>query len=126
MAIRSLVQLRGYFEGLPSGSRNIAPADMIDLASPATVLNVQLLSGDNTISIPATANGVIIVFDSRSTIIKILKQNASDVGIELALTGWMVLSLSMGAQADFIINASADDDDGGGTPVPYTTEIMFF
>ncbi len=126
MAIRSLVQLRGYFEGLPSGSRNIAPADMIDLASPASVLNVNLSAGDNSIPVPSTANGVIIVFDSRSTAVKTLKGDPGDIGIQVGINGWICLSLGLTAQIAFIINSDIDDNDGGGTPIPYTTEIMFF
>ena len=119
MAIRSLIQLRGFLETLPLGGKNIAPSDIQNNTPPQEETQLVLASGANTITVPALAIGCIIIFDSTSAIVKTLKGVTGDTGILLRPTSWNVLSFTAAATASFVINASAEDTG------LYTT-ILFF
>ena len=119
MALRSLVQLRGFFELLPGGSKNINVSDLQNNTPPSEEVQLILLLGDNTITVPALAAGCIIVFDSTSVTTKTLKGAAGDTGIILAPTQWSVLTFTPAGITDFIINSSAEDNS------LYTTIIFF-
>lgn len=119
MAITALVSLRGYFSGLLTGSRAIAPTDITDADAPSHINQKVLASGDNSFSVPANADGCIIVFDSTSTTVKTLKGNAADTGIILAKNRWNVITFDTTPIATIIINSSAADTGKN-------TEITFF
>lgn len=119
MAISATVQLRGFFSGLGIGSRSISPTDLTDTTSPAQVTQITLASGDNTIAVPSTADGCIIIFDSSSTTVKTLKGAAGDTGIVLSKTKWNVITFDTTPPANIIINSGAADTSK-------VTEITFF
>lgn len=119
MAIESHLTLRGYFENLTEGARNLAPTELINSDAPTTVTVVSLVSGDNTIAVPAKAVGCLILFASTSAVVKKLKGAGGDTGITLHPTKWLVLSFTAAAMANIIINASANDTG-------LYTEFLFF
>lgn len=119
MALRSLIQLRGLFEGLPSGSINIAPPDIQNNTPPEFSVQAVLANGDNTIVVPVLAAGCIIMFDATSTTVKKLKGNAGDTGTTLSKTRWNVLTFDSPPPASLIINSSAADTGKN-------TTILFF
>ena len=119
MALRSFVQLNGLFEGLPGGSKNIHPPDLTNTTPPSFELQDELANGDNTILVPANADGCIIIFDTTSTTVKKLKGAAGDTGIVLSKNKWHVLTFDTTPPTDFILN-SAGADTGK------TTTVVFF
>jgi len=118
MAITSQISLRGFFTGLLSGSRSIAPGDQGTSDAPSQVTQVILQSGANTIIVPSKARGVIIVFDNAATSIKTLKGITGDTGIEIGINGWVVLPFDSTPPASFVITSNALDT--------VLTEITFF
>ena len=119
MALRSLIQLRGFIESLPGGSVNIAPIDIQNNTPPQAALPVILLSGDNTILTPALAKGAIIVFAPTSITVKKLKGVGGDTGIIVGKNSWCVLTFDTPNIVSFIINSSALDTG-------LYTNIIFF
>jgi len=119
MALRSLIQLRGYIESLAGGSKNIVPADITNATPPEAETELVLASGDNTITIPALADGCIIIFASTSTTTKTLKGVGGDTGIAVTKNSWLVLTFHTTPPANFIINSSAVDTG-------LYTRIIFF
>jgi hypothetical protein len=119
MATRSLIQLRGFIESLPGGSKNIAPIDISNTTPPEAETQVVLGNGDNTITIPALTRGCVIIFDSTSIVTKTLKGNAADTGVLLRKDSWHVLGFDSPAPASFIITTS-------GADTAKYTRIIFF
>jgi len=119
MALRSLLSLRGLIESLPGGDVNIHPPDMQNNTPPQFSLQDVLANGDNTILVPANADGCVIIFDPTSTVVKTLKGIAGDTGIILAKNKWNVITFDTVPITDFIINCGAADTGK-------TTTIIFF
>src|SRR4030067_2725106 len=109
MATTSIIQLRGFIESLPGGSKNIAPADIQNATPPEAETQLVLASGDNTIIIPALSRGAVIIFDSTSTTTKKLKGAGGDTGIVIRKDSWHILGFESTPPTDFIINSSAAD-----------------
>lgn len=123
MSIESHVFLRGFYENLPEGARNLVGPEQINTDSPETVLYVNLLSGDNAIAIPVKALGCLILFNSLSTVVKKIKGVNGDTGIIVHPTRWFALSFTAASQAGFVINVSANDI---ASVVNLYTTIVFF
>lgn len=119
MALRSLIQLRGFLEGLPGGSINIAPTDLQNNTPPSFTLQDELGNGNNTILVPALADGCIIIFDSTSTVVKTIRGAAGDVGLPVSKNKWVVLTFDTTPPTDFIINCV-------GADTGKNTTIIFF
>ncbi len=120
MALRSLIQLRGFFELIPGGSKNINVSDLQNNDPPSVETQVVLADGANTITVPSKAEGVIISFDPASTKVKTLKGVDGDTGIALRLNGWNVLTFNVTSPpANFVIDSTGADTDK-------TTTIIFF
>jgi hypothetical protein len=119
MALRSLIQLRGFLEGLPGGSLNICPTDLQNNTPPSFTIQDILANGDNTIVVPALADGCIIIFDPTSVVTKKIKGVGGDTGIVVSKDKWMVLTFDATPPTNFIINCSAADTG------KYTTIIFF-
>lgn len=121
MALRSLIQLRGLLEGLPGGSMNIAPPDIQNNTPPQEILQLELLEDDNTIPVPTSADGCIIIFDPTAVNQKRIKGDIGDgTGIIVSKTKWVVLTFDATPIANFVI--TADIADAVGKP----TTIIFF
>ena len=115
----SRIQARGLFEGLPTGSRNIVTDEVVNTNPPFGVIQVELATGDNTITIPVNATAVLINFPSTSTAVKTLKGDAGDVGLVIGTTGWLFFPIDIATSPTFILNSDIDDTG-------LQTEIMFF
>lgn len=116
---KATIQLRGFFEDLISGSKSISPADLVHTTPPLAETQLVLASGDNTITVPSTAVGCIILFDPTSTAIKKLKGAGGDTGIIVSRQLWIVLTFDTTPIANFIINSSVVDTGK-------TTTVVFF
>lgn len=120
MALRSLVSLRALFESLTTGSKSVVPADIQNTTPPGSAsTRLVLAGGANTIPVPATAKGAIIVFDPTSVTVKTLKGVAGDTGIVLSKNLWSVLSFDTTPTASFVI-------DSTGADTGKYTEVVFF
>jgi hypothetical protein len=115
----SVVQLKGYISGAPGGSVGINPTDMQNATPPQFMLQDTLANGDNTILVPATADGCIIIFDPTSATVKKLKGVAGDTGVILAKNKWNVITFDTTPITDFIINSA-------GVDTGKTTTFIFF
>ncbi len=131
MPVRSDIQLRGYFELVPSGSRSIAPADLVSLDAPHRVDQLDLDGGEGvtnivtTLTPPLNATGLIITLKSAADLISLyLKGNVGDVGINLSVVAgtWNVITLVVAGYGgnDVILDAS------GTTTVECQIEVMWF
>lgn len=119
MALRSLIQLKGLFEGTPSGSKNITVTDIQNTNPPLYEVQDALANGDNLIPVPANAKGAIIIFDSTSTTVKKLKGVIGDIGLVLAKTSWNVITFDTTPPVSFYINST-------GADTGKTTTVIFF
>ncbi len=68
---------------------------------------VTLSSGNNTIAVPASATGVVIVPTPGSTVALTLKGIAGDTGIPLDPALSTSLKFTAGAVASFVLNAAS-------------------
>lgn len=109
MAAASEITLRGTISALPEGSRSIAPINLSNANAPIQVTQITLASGDNTITVPSSAIGAVIIFDILSTTVKKLKGAGGDTGVILSKNKWTVLSFDSAPLTDFILNSSATD-----------------
>lgn len=119
MALRSLIQLRGLIESIPGGSKNIAPTDLQNTTPPSYEIQDELAAGDNTILVPANADGCVIIFDPTSTTVKRIAGDPGDIGVILAKTKWNVITFDTVPPASFLIKSNANDTGK-------TTTIIFF
>lgn len=119
MALRSLVQLRGFFELVPAGSKSIRPSDLQNLTPPSYEWQGVLTSGANTIAVPTNAYGAIIIFDPTSTVAKTVVGVDTDTGIPVAPDAWSCLSFPSTPPTNLLITCGAADTGK-------TTGIVFF
>lgn len=122
MATRSLVQLRGFFESLPGGSKDISPVDLQNNIPPGVETQLVLVSGANTIAVPTinSCAGAILVFDSTSTVAKTLQGDPADTGLKLDPDGWNVVSFDpTDLPTNIVITAGAADTGK-------TSSVIFF
>lgn len=125
MAGTGSVTITGTKLNLASGTQTFGPVTIS--SAPATELNlayvltIVLASGANTITVPSTTCvGVIIQFNSASTVTKTLKGVTGDTGIAVTKIGTCVLTFdAAGAPASFVITA-------GGADTGNVTELWFF
>jgi len=121
VAITASVGIKGFIQSLGVGRVEIESTLITAAIAQPTNLVVVLASGDNTISFPASTQGVIITLPSASIRTKILKGAAGDTGILIASSGQggtMLLRLAA-TVTSFIINCS-------GTDAGLLTEFQFF
>lgn len=109
MAATGSVSVTGTVDGLPQGSVTVGPLTISNAAASGTVTQLTLASGTNTITVPALATSIIIVFDSTSAVTKTLKGVAGDTGILLKPGGVNLLNVSAAGVASFVITAGAAD-----------------
>lgn len=111
MALRSLISLRGFIESLPGGYKSINPTDFQNNTPPEAETQLILASGGNSINVPALSKGVVIIFDSTSTVTKDLKGNheSDSVGVRVRKNGWCVLQFDDTPPSSIAITASAED-----------------
>ena len=119
MAAASEITLRGTISALLAGSRSLAPASIVNTNSPAQVIQITLAAGANTITVPANAVGVIVLFDPTSTTVKTLKGLNADTGIVVSKNKMLVLTFDSPPTASFVL-------DSTGADTGKTTEITFF
>lgn len=109
MAASASVAITGEVTDLPSGSKAIGPITQTSSAAVGDQTVVELASGFNQITVPADASGVIITFDSTSTVTKTLKGVTGDTGILLDPNGTSYLTFDTTPPASFGITTSAED-----------------
>jgi len=109
------ITIGGAAQGLTSGSKTIGPLTILGAATLGEVHDQALTSGDNTITVPATATAVIIVPPSSGTVTIKLKGAAGDTGIFVSEKYPIVLPFDPAHQpSTFILNV------GGSVTVELT------
>jgi len=112
MAIQSSIEITGYINNLAAGRLNLDTIAVENSASISSSTELACASGDNTITIPTGARGVIITFPTLATTTKRLKGVAGDTGIQVDTTtrgGSFYLLFGASPGASFVINSSALD-----------------
>lgn len=118
MAARSYIKLRGFFESIPGGSKDISVLDHQNDDPPSSETQTTLLSGETSFDIPTNAEGVIIIFDPTSTVTKVFIATG-DTGVALRANGWNVMMFDDTPPSAFILKVASDDTGK-------TTTIIFF
>lgn len=121
MAATGTVTVSGTVEDGPTGTKAIAPPSISTAAAVSAEVQVQLTSGDNSIAVPTGATVAIVAFDQESTTTKTLKGAGGDTGLVLGTVETLMLPVN--GETAFIINSSADDEDGDSNPL--TTTVLF-
>lgn len=103
MPARSNISLRGYFENLVSGSRSIAPTDLVNLNAPSVVEHV-VFNGpgtvvDKTFNLNPGDKGILIIVKAAADLTGLILTNAGvdpGVGYPLSVTvnEWSLLTNS--------------------------------
>ena len=115
---QSVVNIQGYFDSIPSGAGSIALA-ITNTTPPDHREQIVLASGDNTITVPALSDGVLIIPDSTSTVTKTLKGDTGDTGVEVSPTKPTLLTWPSTPPASFILTTNGADTG------KYTTFLFF-
>ena len=111
MASESRVKIVGQITSSPAGVTQINTAEIVNSDAPIAQTQLNLESGDNEIDIPTNAKGVVILFDSAGTEIKILKGDPADVGITIALNTPQMLTFDDPPPETFVISFSGEEAD---------------
>lgn len=119
MAAAASISISGTITDLPGGDKTIGPITVTSAAAVSVETQTVLASGLNTITVPTTATGVIVVFDSTSTVTKTIKGVTGDTGVLVLKTGFFMLTFDATPPASFVITAS-------GADTGKTTTIIFF
>ena len=110
------ITIGGSAQGLTSGAKTIGPLTIVGAVVLGEVHDQTLASGDNTVTVPATATAVVIAPPNSGTISLKLKGIAGDTGISISPKYPTVLPFDPAhLPATFILNA-------GGT---VTVELTF-
>lgn len=117
MAGTATVRVSGSIISFPGGTRAILTSDQVNANSPDFSTTAILANGDNTVTVPVTAKGAIVIFDPNSVSIKKIKGVGGDTGVILRRNGFNYISFDDTPPASFIINSSALDT--------FYTEIIF-
>jgi hypothetical protein len=99
------VSVRGQF-GFPELAGTVIAFDLENDGSPCYVQEVDLSSGNNAVTVPASAGGVVIVPPSGNTADITFKGINGDTGVKLHKTAPTTLSFDSTVSA-FVLNASA-------------------
>lgn len=109
MAITHHVQIRISTTGLLGGGGG-ADVDITLTSADYDHSRVTLASGDNTIAIPATAQGILFVPPTGNSNAILLKGDGGDTGFNISKTKPTYISLD-GDGDDIILNAAAEIAD---------------
>jgi hypothetical protein len=97
------VTISGIKTALPSGIKQIGPLIGYNPTPIGVTQDLTTVSGNNTVTVPVGALGVIIIPPAGNTIQITLKGVAGDTGVSLNLTDPSKISLNPG-QATFVLN----------------------
>jgi hypothetical protein len=100
--------ITGADTGLPTGGQTVGPLTVVGTAVVGEMIPVILASGDNTISVPSGAVGVLIVPPTTNT--NTLKyrtsSNSGDTGLSIAPASFSVHMFPLTAPTSLIVNAA--------------------
>lgn len=115
MAVAATLTISGTKSGTPTGTDIIGPLTITNNTSVANDSATALSSGNNSVSVPTGAVGVIIQPPASNTILVTLKGVNGDTGVGLNKTLPTVLELDT-TQTSFVLNAAS----------PVTVQLNFF
>lgn len=94
----------GFVDGLAGGSKRL-DVSWTNTSSVADLTVTDLASGDNTVTVPGSVVGVVIVPPTSNTAALKLKGAAGDTGVQISKTRPTVVAWQTGTS--FILNAGA-------------------
>lgn len=102
------LQITGLQTFLPSGAQSqLGPYTVPFTATESDTLT-SLASGNNTIAVPATAGGVLLIPQVGNTIAVTIKGIAADTGLPLSLVYPFLWEFAApGAPSSFVLNAAS-------------------
>lgn len=102
------ITIAGAAEGLTSGSKTIGPLTIVGTAVVGQISDVALVSGDNTITVPATATACVIVPPTSGTVALKLKGAGGDTGLFVSPKNPTEIPFDpANMPASFILNAAS-------------------
>lgn len=107
MAVGGSVTISGTITGLPIGSKVVGPYQIAPTGLVDQVTDITLVSGDNTITVPATATGCVIIPPPVNTVVLKIKGVGGDTGIVISKINPFILCFDTVPPASFIINAAS-------------------
>lgn len=122
MAATATIRIDGSIAGAPDGTHVIGPLYITSSAANASVQQLVLQSGANTITTPTniSTSGCIICLPSANTAVVTLKGVSGDTGIAIGKTTTQVLNWDpTAAPSSFVLNSAS-------TQTGLTTTIIFF
>jgi hypothetical protein len=106
MAGQALIS--GQMTGTPLGTVNIGPFTIAaNVGGHLQATSVTLASGNNTITVPSWAKGMIIEPDPTNAVALTLKGIAADTGIPLGLNVPALITFPASPPATFVLNAAS-------------------
>lgn len=114
----STVNVESVVNATNTGYRNIQLPTLSNAHSPCTVQSMSLIGGNNTIPVPSTAGGVIVVAPPTNTTIDLTWKgtNALDTGIALNKAGYLLHTFTATPPANVYLSVSG----------PVVVEVIFF
>lgn len=107
MASTGTVTIAATVNGLPTGAKSFSLAYGPIVGAVAEILDVQLASGNNTVTVPAGATWMLIAPPSANTVQLKLLGTGTDSGFALDLTRATLLPLPTGTTS-VILNAAGN------------------
>ncbi|MDE2022063.1 MAG: hypothetical protein KGI71_04130 [Patescibacteria group bacterium] len=122
MSATATVTVQGVITGAPQGVMYVGPLNVSSANANASVQQIVLASGANTITVPATpaTTGCIIELPATNTQATTLKGVTGDTGVPIGLTGSIMLSWSSASPPTSFVLTSAAAQTG------LVTTITFF
>lgn len=100
------IRLSATVLGLLTGNRTFAPSVASYSAAHGGLSLVNLSNGNNTITVPTGATGVMIVPPSTNTAGIQLKGIAADTGVSLSPSSWQMINFGASPPATFVLTTT--------------------
>jgi hypothetical protein len=103
------IVISGQITGVPQGVVKPGPFSIAaNSSSECSIPALTLLSGDNTITVPTWAAGVLIIVPTTNDVELTLKGASGDTGIPISAEEPTLLPFRVTPPSSFIINAASD------------------
>lgn len=100
-----VLNLSGSVTALPTGTKNIVVPAINSAAASGAVIDINLASGANVISIAPGATAAVILMPSTNSLLVTLKGVSGDTGIAINRSTWTVISFDPTATS-FVLTAA--------------------
>ena len=105
MAVTGTISISGTISGDVGGGKTIGPFSIAPATPIVDTTHVTLSSGANTITVPTTANGVVIVPPTNNAQTLTLKGVTGDTGVAISKINPTLLPFDTSPPANFCLTA---------------------